>query len=274
MKRKTTRNTASSAKAATKSRAAEPEAVMVASRDSRLLAIRGAVPLALSGLIVALAVSWLLLAQVDFSYGFWHDNAGIGAAIDEYAPANQYRHGFHLTTREQRVDLFAGINRAIHRGGEGLAELTYVVPGHAPQALLREPELIHLQDVANLIDYATYAVIVALAVWLGLLMYYIRANRTVPSLKLQLVGTLIFMATVAVVVVIVGPVKVFYALHELLFPDGHQWFFYYQESLMSTMMKAPELFGWIAVEWALLAILCFVGLQLAAAKVVQKLQKK
>jgi hypothetical protein len=273
MKRKTTRNTASSAKVAAKSRAAKPGDGVVVPGGSRLLAIRDAVPLALSGLIVALAVSWLLLASVNFSYGFWHDNAGIGAAIDMYGPANEYRQGFHLTTREQRVELFAGINRAIHRGGEGLAELTYVVPGHAPQTLLREPELVHLQDVANLIGYATYAVVVALAVWLGLLMYYTRAKKSVPSLKLQLVGTLVFMATVAVVVVVVGPVKVFYALHEVLFPDGHQWFFYYQESLMSTMMKAPELFGWIAVEWVLLAILCFVGLQLAAAKVVKRLQK-
>ncbi len=82
------------------------------------------------------------------------------------------------------------------------------------------------------------------------------------------------MLTVAILVVVIGPVKVFYALHELLFPDGHQWFFYYQESLMSTMMKAPELFGWIAMEWALLAILCFVLLQLGGSRLVDLLQKR
>jgi hypothetical protein len=189
--------------------------------------LQNAVPLALSGLLVALALSWLVLAQLNFSYGFWHDNAGIGAAIDEYGPSNIYRQGFHLTSREQRVELFAGISQAIHKGGEGLAELTYVVPGYPPQTLLREPELVHLQDVANLVDQATYAALAALVIWLGLLIYYIKVGKRVPSLKLQLVGTVLFMLIVAVFVAVIGPVKIFYALHEMLFPDGHQWFFYY-----------------------------------------------
>lgn len=272
MKRKTTRNTAFSGKAAGTNRvhAVEEKAGL----GIHVEALRNAVPLALSGLLVSLAVSWVVLALANFSYGLWHDHAGIGAAIDEYGASNQYRQGFHLTTREQRVELFAGINRAIHQGGEGLTELTYVVPGHAPQTLLREPEVIHLQDVANLIDYSTYAAVIALSIWLGLLLYYMRSGKAVPSLQHQLVGTVLFMAAVGLVVVIIGPVKVFYALHVLLFPDGHQWFFYYQESLMSTMMKAPDLFGWIAVEWALLAIACFIVLQLTAAHLVRRLQKK
>ena len=191
-----------------------------------------AVPLALSGLLLALAVSWLVLAQMNFSYGIWHDHAGIGDAIEEYGPTNLYRHGFHLTTREQRVELFAGINRAIHSGGEGLAELSYTVPGHAPQSLLREPEVVHLQDVANLIDQATYAAVAALIIWLGLVIYYVKAGMPVPEMKAQLIGVLLFMSVVAVLVIAIGPVKVFYELHELLFPDGHQWFFYYQESLL------------------------------------------
>ena len=232
------------------------------------------VPLALSGLLVALALSWLMLAQVNFSYGLWHDKAGIGAAIDEYGPSNLYREGFHLTSRQQRVELFAGINRAIHRGGEGLAELSYTVPGYSPQTLLREPEVVHLQDVANLVDRGMYAAIAALIIWLGLLIYYAKTGKSVPSIKVQLVGTLLFMLAVGVLVALIGPVKVFYALHELLFPDGHQWFFYYQESLMSTMMKASDLFGWIAVEWAVLAVFCFVVLQLGAAHLVRRLQRR
>lgn len=233
-----------------------------------------AVPLALSGLLLALAMSWLVLAQMNFSYGIWHDHAGIGAAIDEYGPSNLYRQGFHLTTRDQRIELFEGINRSIHAGGAGLAELSYKVPDHPEQTLLRQPEVVHLQDVANLIGYATYAAVIALIIWFGLLIYYVKSHKPVPSLKVQLVGTLFFMLTVAILVVVIGPVKVFYALHELLFPDGHQWFFYYQESLMSTMMKAPELFGWIAMEWALLAILCFVLLQLGGSHLVDLLQKR
>lgn len=227
-----------------------------------------AVALALSGLIVALAVSWLLLAQFNFSYGFWHDHAGIGAAIERFAPNNHHRHGFHLTTREQRLDLFAGINQAIHHRGNGLEELTYEVPGHPQQSLLREPEIIHLTDVANLITAARLIVLVVVLIWLGLWIYYWQLRKIPPSLSRQLWGTLAFIILIALVVVLIGPVKVFYALHIWLFPKDHQWFFYYEDSLMSTMMLAPDLFGWIAVEWALLAIVFFVALQVSAAKLV------
>lgn len=231
-----------------------------------------AVPLALSGLIVALALSWLLLAQFNFSYGFWHDHAGIGEAIDQFGSSNQYRHGFQLTSREQRLELFAGINKAIHQGGKGLSELSYSVPGHATQTLLREPEIVHLQDVANLIDAAIYLVAAAGLLWIGLLVYFARTRKPVPSLKLQLGGTSLFVLAVGVAVLTIGPVKVFYVLHIWLFPKDHQWFFYYQESLMSTMMKAPDLFGWIALEWLLVASVFFVFLQIATAKLVARIQ--
>ncbi len=45
---------------------------------------------------------------------------------------------------------------------------------------------------------------------------------------------------------LIGPTKVFYWGHEVVFPENNQWFFYYEDSLMSTMMKAPALFGPIA----------------------------
>jgi hypothetical protein len=230
--------------------------------------------LALSGLVVALALSWLLLAQFNFSYGFWHDHAGVGAAIDRFAPNNHFRHGFHLATREQRLELFAGINQAIHQQGKGLAELVYEVPGHPQQTLLREPEIVHLTDVAKLISVCRLIVLVVALIWLGLWIYYWQARRAPPSLRHQLLGTFAFVFLVALAVVLIGPVKVFYALHIWLFPEEHQWFFYYEESLMSTMMLAPDLFGWIAVEWTLLAIIFFVGLQAGAAKLVVQPQPK
>ncbi|MDZ7747429.1 MAG: hypothetical protein U5K43_00040 [Halofilum sp. (in: g-proteobacteria)] len=59
----------------------------------------------------------------------------------------------------------------------------------------------------------------------------------------------------------VGPVDLFYWLHEQVFPPDHQWFFHYQESLMSMMMRAPDLFGAIAVLW--LALTLVVGATIA-----------
>ena len=48
------------------------------------------------------------------------------------------------------------------------------------------------------------------------------------------------------VIAIIGPQKTFYQLHEWAFTEKAQWFFYYQDSLMTTLM--PEIvFADIAV---------------------------
>jgi hypothetical protein len=53
-------------------------------------------------------------------------------------------------------------------------------------------------------------------------------------------------AALIAAVLIIGSKKVFYYLHTWIFPPEHPWFFYYQDSLMTTLMKAPDLFGLIA----------------------------
>jgi len=54
-----------------------------------------------------------------------------------------------------------------------------------------------------------------------------------------------------------GFTDVFYYLHTLVFPDNHQWFFYYQESLMSSLMKAPDLFAGIAISLSVTAAIIY-----------------
>ena len=58
-------------------------------------------------------------------------------------------------------------------------------------------------------------------------------------------------------VIAIGTKKVFYTAHTLIFPAGHQWFFYYEESLMTMLMQAPDLFAAIAAEWLLLTAFCY-----------------
>jgi hypothetical protein len=69
---------------------------------------------------------------------------------------------------------------------------------------------------------------------------------------------------------VVGPVQVFYVLHELVFPAGHEWFFYYQDSLMSMMMQAPNLFGPIAVLWLVLAFSIAAALWFGLDRLLQR----
>lgn len=228
---------------------------------------------AVSGLVTALILSWIILAQCDFFYGFWHDHVGIAEGIEEYGPQNRYRQGFADTSRDERVRLFAAINRAVHHDGEGLADIRYKSASMAqPQTLLRVPEMVHLKDVAELLNKLKWAGLLVTLVWLGCCVRLLYGRRPLPKLKHQLLGIgSIFLITGALVA-LVGPVSVFNQFHIWIFPAGHAWFFYYQDSLMSTMMLAPRLFGWILLAWLPMAILCFLTLHAGVVVVGKSLK--
>jgi len=213
-------------------------------------------------ILLSITLSWVVLAKSDFLYGIWHDYGGIGAAIDKYGPSNRYKVGFGETTREERIRLFAAINRSVHRGGTGLEQIAYSAPAlETPQLMLREPEVVHLQDVANLIDVLFWVGFGSFILWVEVTSYLLLVKKTMPGLKDQLLAMLSMLLACMMAVFLIGPNKVFSAFHIWVFPDGHQWFFYYQESLMSTLMYAPYLFAWIAFAMVLLAIVFFLVIQ-------------
>lgn len=204
----------------------------------------------------ALFTTWHALATVDFGYATWYDVLGIDRTIATHGPENTIRPGFHHTDRDERERLFGAIVDAIHDNGHGLAELTYHRPDGRPVApLLTRPEIIHLEDVARLVNafrvagwtgIATFLLLAAHAAWQ-------RARPPSAARIAGVTGGILLGGTAAILVI--GPVRVFYWLHELIFPPDNPWFFYYQESLMSMLMQAPNLFGPIAATWALLALL-------------------
>lgn len=213
--------------------------------------------LALSGLITCLALSWIMLALANFSYGIWHDHGGVQPIIERWGGHNRYMQAFDTTSKAERERVFAAINLAIHRSGEGLEEIEFQAPGLASQQLLREPEVVHLQDVANLIDVGKGVALAGLATLVATLLLIRRRRWPLPPVRAQLWGLAVVVVLIVLPVVFMGPTRVFYLLHEWIFPAGHQWFFYYQDSLMSTLMGAPILFGWIALEWAALCLVLF-----------------
>lgn len=224
-----------------------------------------------SSLILALSITWVLLAQVQFLYGVWHDVGGIKEGIETYGPKNKYKEGFADTTRAQRIALFSEINQAIHRHGNGLSTIRYQTPtSQGYQYLLREPEVVHLRDVANLIDVMRWVVSLNFIVWLALVAVTFRMRKPCFGLKTQLPPMAFTFAVVVGVLCLFGPEAVFNQLHIWVFPDDHAWFFYYQDSLMSTMMLAPVLFGWIAATWLALAVMFFLGI----IHIIHLLQKR
>lgn len=216
---------------------------------------------ALTSLLVAMTLSWVILAQSNFLYTVWHDHAGIGEGVTKFGPKNRYKPGFGETTAAQRAALFSEINIAVHAGGDGLAQIEYQTPSSkGVQKMLRKPEIDHLVDVANLISLLKWVAIVNALIWALLLFFALRTKKVLFGWLSQLGGIGGVLVLAATIILLIGPVKVFNQLHIWIFPKENQWFFYYQDSLMSTLMMAPNLFGWIAVALVALAVLIFICL--------------
>lgn len=205
--------------------------------------------------IVSLPATWWIQAKFDFFYPTLYELVGIDDHIQRYAPINlKLKTGFELTLNEERFELFHGIVESIHNHGDGLKALSYNNQfTQTTTPLLTEAEVIHLQDVANLLDTLKPVVVVLFILWLLLMALQFKRRQVFPSMQFVLLSFLVILALSGLVLSF-GPEKVFNQLHEWVFPDEHQWFFYYEESLMSTMMKAPYLFAYIAAIWACLSV--------------------
>jgi len=185
---------------------------------------------------------------------------GIEAHIARFAPQNrQGKSGFENTDYDSRYQLFAGISDAVNNGGEGLRSLSYTgAEGATPQLLLTDPEAVHLEDVAKLIDLLVPVGWAALALLIVLTITARFGQLTLPGIGKSLLTLVAIAAICAIVIAAVGAHEVFKAMHEMVFPDDHQWFFYYQDSLMTTLMKAPDIFFAIGAVWAILASVIYL----------------
>ena len=207
--------------------------------------------------LITLPVSWGMLAKANFFYPTLHDVIGIDKHIETYAPKNRKnRLGFENTSKDDRSQLFQGIVDAIHSKGEGLSTLSYLtIHQGVTQSvlLLTEAEVIHLKDVAILLEKIKPVVLVLFLIWLMVVILFAIKKVGLPSAG-QFVSSALVMIFLSVLVLMLGPEKIFNQLHVWAFPDEHQWFFYYEESLMSTMMKAPVIFAYIVAIWVCVSI--------------------
>ena len=209
----------------------------------------------MASLLSALYLSWRLMAALDFLYPAFYEIADIGQHIDEFGPQNRYKRGFEQTTRHERETLFAAIAAAVRDQGRGLEALVYKdADGREMGVLLRPPEIIHLRDVARLVRWLEIAGLAALAIVSFQIVFLRRRKLLLPRPGGMMARVAVGVGGMTVAIVAIGPRDVFYAFHDWVFPENSQWFFYYQDSLMSTLMKAPFLFGYIAVALAVLAM--------------------
>ena len=205
-------------------------------------------PLIFVGQLLATSLlAWHLLAQVNFAYPTGYKLLGLDTHIAEFAPRNRYIHGFEFTRAKDHWELFAQITHAVQNHGDGLADIHFTLPNDTKIPLMHNAEIIHLQDVSNLIDQFYLAGIAGFFIWILFLAIAYRKKLVFPSLRNIVLGFCGGIFVISAIVLSLGATKVFYWLHTKVFPEGHQWFFYYEDSLMTTLMKAPDIFAFIAM---------------------------
>lgn len=199
----------------------------------------------------ALMLAWLALSQANFFYPQDYRWLNIPATIAQYAPQNRHgKQNFVQTDAAEHVRLFAEITRAINHNGAGLSTLHYTNPQGVDLGVFLTPdEVTHLTDVSHVVDIGLDTGLAALIAWLSLTALSIWRRIPLPSLKALSLGTAITLGVAGISVALIGPMQVFDAFHRTVFPANHPWFFYYQDSLMTTFMQAPNLFGLIAAWW-------------------------
>lgn len=213
----------------------------------------------LGSLLISFWLAWQLSAQVNFMYPLWYSALKIDQTIEQTMPRHLYKKAFIATDHKEHYRLFSEIVKSIQNRGEGLEEIKFYSPTGLPLGLLlTDNEIIHSKDVANLLDLLNWFCLATLIFCLILLAAAIVYRIAMPATRKLLIAMLGVVSVSFVLIVVLGAKKFFYWLHTQVFPDNHQWFFYYEESLMITLMKAPQLFAPISVQLLILGILIWV----------------
>ena len=222
--------------------------------------------LTLALLVSCLYVSWQVLSQANFLYDQIYEHNNLEAHVNEFAPLNRNgKESFALTSKAERVRVFSDIAREINIGGGGLGSITYIPEGaDAATPFLVEAERDHLQDVANLVSSLKPigAVIASLLIAFYGFCWYYKVSRYqyfwrpsgifVSLFQIGAVAALCVAITFAL-----GPQQTFYLLHERVFSNKAQWYFFFEDSLMTTLM--PEIvFANIAALIGILTVLTWL----------------
>ena len=169
--------------------------------------------------------------------------------INEFAPQNrQNRIDFELTTKAEQVRIFGAILRAINTKGVGLETIQYFnSDGLAVNFFLTLAEVKHLEDVSVLVQLMNSIALILTIVLIFILFAALKYKKTSPNLLASICCMVSFIVLNTGFIIFIGPLVVFNKLHEWIFIDKSQWQFYYQDSLMTTLFKAPDTFASMAI---------------------------
>jgi len=208
--------------------------------------------------IFTFGISWKIAISFNFGYQQIYPAIAIDKTIEKFAPLNRYnKRDFVDTDTLQHISLFEDIVTSISHSGSGLAEITYKNKKNEDRVLLTKAEIVHLNDVSILVDNLGVIWLVN-NIFLLVFIYYFSINNSKNLNRSKKWFVLMMILLLILGLSLLGFTRIFYYLHTVVFPDNHQWFFYYQESLMTTLMKAPDIFVVIASLIVLIALPIYI----------------
>ncbi|PLX70269.1 MAG: hypothetical protein C0602_05510 [Denitrovibrio sp.] len=211
-------------------------------------------------LIIYFAVftAWYAAYSNYFFFPIVYQMEDIHGHVLKYAPQNKHgKEDFAYVSSGLHLRIFSDMLKAVDNEGKGLDEITYPVKGGEKKFLTTE-EVVHLQDVSDLISllksfwrlvFVLLSAVVLTMIFGGIWPYFL------STIFWALAAAGAFMAAV---IYGFGFTKIFYKMHELVFPEGHRWHFYYQYSLMSTILKAPDSFADFGIILGLFTVIAFI----------------
>jgi hypothetical protein len=221
---------------------------------------------------LSIAAAWWMSSHLQYGYPLWYRVLNIDAHIHTYTPHHPSKRDFHLLSAKQHQQMFAAITQAVHDRGVDLRHIEYQAPDWPPQTLLLEDEVRHLEDVKALLRKASLATLAAVPLWLGFSLLAVRSPP--PPWRWRLTTVILALSVPVGLLWWFGPTVVFYQFHVWLFPPENPWFFYWEESLMSSLMRAPVLFGAIAIQIAVIALLLLAPIHLSGYRVGRLLSRR
>ena len=213
--------------------------------------------LAIAVFFICLVLSWHFLSKANFFFDTLYDMHQIESHIAEFAPQNrQNRINFELTSKNERIRIVGKILRTVNSKGVGLETIKYFNTDGVPVNLfLTLAEVEHLKDVSVLVHLMNSIAFILMIIFIIIFSLAWRYKTTTPSLLMLTCNMVGFVIIATGCIIFIGPQIVFNELHEWVFADKSEWHFYYQDSLMTTLLKAPDTFATIAILMTAIALI-------------------
>ena len=146
--------------------------------------------------------------------------------------------------------------RTVNANGVGLKTIQYFNTDGVPINLfLTLEEVDHLEDVSVLVQSMNNLAFIFIIIFIIITLMAWRYKRAPPSLLMLICSMASFVVIITGSIIFTGPLEVFNKLHELVFANKSQWHFYYQDSLMTTLLKAPDTFATMAILMTAIALI-------------------